>query len=95
LEFLEWKFMVYDSWYYYFSPCLFVINHKLSLEITHFDHYVRYAHTHTKRDHQLQLTESADMSVLMATNRKIWSLTYKLNTSPNHVAQLLPVTLSV
>jgi len=36
LEFLESKFVAYDSWHDYFSPCLFVINHKLSLEITHF-----------------------------------------------------------
>jgi hypothetical protein len=78
-----------------FFPCLFVINHKSSLETTHFQQIREICPPTQKKNHQLQLTEPADMSVLMATNRKIWSLTYKLNASPNHVAQLLPVTLCV
>lgn len=40
-----------------------------------------------KKTHQLQLTESAGLCRLMAGHRKIYSLTYKLNASPNHVAR--------
>jgi hypothetical protein len=45
------------------------------------------SHRSRKKDHQLQLRESAGVCRLIAGHRKIYSLTYKLNASPNHVAR--------
>jgi hypothetical protein len=48
LEVCTCKVVVYDSWYVSLSPSLFVINHKLSSEITHFRPLrAIYPHTHT------------------------------------------------
>jgi hypothetical protein len=45
------------------------------------------SHTYKKKAHQLQLTECAGVCRLKGGHRKICSLTYKLNASPNHVAR--------
>jgi hypothetical protein len=66
---------------------LFVINQKLPFEI-HFRPLCAVYHTlKKKKGHQLQLTECVGVCRLMGSHRKICSLTYKLNASPNRVAR--------